>query len=82
MTTTQPLYDLCVAAVATEAGDAARRPWMRDHGRVTAALETGGVVLRIEDVVRTALLAGQGDPHGPPQRRGPCEDNWSAEERF
>ncbi len=58
----QPLYDLCVAAVAAEAGDAARLHWIQDHGRVTAAMGTSGVVLLIENVVRTAFLAGQGDP--------------------
>ncbi|NLF69577.1 MAG: hypothetical protein GX575_11050 [Candidatus Anammoximicrobium sp.] len=58
----QPLYDLCVAAVALEAGDAARLQWVQDDGRVTAAMGTSGVVLLIEGVVRTAFVAGQGDP--------------------
>lgn len=63
----QALYDLCVAAVATEAGDAARLHWTQDSGRVTAAMGTSGVVMLIEGVVRTAFLAGQGDPQATKQ---------------
>lgn len=75
----QPLYDLCVAAVAKEADDAARLRWVQvgDDGRLTAAMGTSGVVMLIDRVVRTAFLPGQGDPRAtkegqqrPRERRG------------
>ena len=58
----QRLYDLCAEAVSADAIDAQMLNWAKNDGPVTAAMGTDGIVMLIEDVVRSAFLAGQGDP--------------------
>jgi hypothetical protein len=58
----QALYDLYSAATARDARDAALLAWHCTEGDVTVALGTSGILLVVEDVVRTAFLPGQGSP--------------------
>ena len=60
--TAQPLYDRYSEAVAGDALDARELCWHQSKGRVTVAVGTSGILMVIEDALRTAFLGGQGDP--------------------
>jgi len=73
-TSAQPLYDLYCLAVSSDANDARRIGWLKDRAAVTAAMGTSGVVMLVEDVVKTAFLGGQGDPEATRQSQAVSPD--------
>src|SRR5437870_12492435 len=58
----QPMYDLYTGAVGQDALDARELCWHQSNGPVTVAVGTSGILMVIEDALRTAFLGGQGDP--------------------